>query len=60
MLIPPDKLRSLYDQIIKNALTCEGQGTSIYIFVANETDALCSLKMLTVTFLVHNLFYRHF
>jgi hypothetical protein len=60
MLIPPDKLRSLYDQIIKNALTCEGQGTSIYIFVANETDALCSLKMLTVNFDIANQFYRHF
>ncbi len=49
MLIPRDKLRWLYDQIIKNALTCEGEGTSIYIFVSNETDSLCSLKMLTVT-----------
>ena len=49
MLIPLDKLKSLYDQIIKNALTCEGQGTSIYIFMTNETDSLCSLKMLTVS-----------
>lgn len=49
MLIPLDKLRSLYDQIIKNALSCEGLGTSIYIFVTNETDSLCSLKMITVS-----------
>ena len=49
MLIPLDKLRTLYDAIIKNALTSEGQGTSIYIFATNETDSLCALKMLTVT-----------
>jgi hypothetical protein len=48
MLIPPEKLSSLYEQIIKNALGCEGQGTSIYIFVSNESDSLCALKMLTV------------
>ena len=48
MLIPPEKLSSLYEQIIKNALGCEGQGTSIYIFVSNEADSLCALKMLTV------------
>jgi hypothetical protein len=48
MLLPPEKLRGLYEQIIKNALTCEGQGTSIYIFVTNEADSLCALKMLTV------------
>ena len=51
MLIPLDKLRSLYDQIIKNALTCEGKGTSICIFASNELDSLCSLRMLTVTIL---------
>ena len=48
MLIPLEKLRSLYDQLLRNALDCEGKGTTIYIFVSNETDSLCSLKMLTV------------
>lgn len=51
MLIPLDRLRTLYDRIIKNALTTEGQGNSIYIFTTNETDSLCALKMLTVSLL---------
>jgi hypothetical protein len=49
MLIPLDKLRLVYDQILMNAIPCEGQGTSIYIFVTNETDSLCSLKLITVS-----------
>lgn len=49
MLLPPDRLRDLYNEILKNALTSEGQGTSIYIFISNEIDSLCSLKMLTVS-----------
>lgn len=49
MLIPLDKLKFLYEQLLKNALdpTLKGANT-VQIFVSNETDSICALKMLTV------------
>ena len=35
----------MYQSIIQNAL--EGGGVATYIFVSNETDSLCALKILT-------------
>ena len=48
MLIPPQNLRAYYKEMIANSLNKEKQGTTIYIFVTNEADSLCALKMLTV------------
>ena len=53
MLIPQDKLRLLYEQLLKSSLDTDIQGASgaIQIFVTNETDSLCALKMITVKLL---------
>lgn len=48
MLISLDELKRLYNFIIQNAIECEGQGCTTYIITANDTDSLCSLKILTV------------
>ena len=45
MKIPLDRIKQLYQLIVENAL--DSQGISTYIFVSNETDSLCALKILT-------------
>ena len=34
---------------MQQALSCEGQGCSTYLICSNDTDSLCSLKILTVS-----------
>ena len=45
MKIPLDQIKQLYDNIVENAL--DAGGVSTYIFVSNETDSLCALKVLS-------------
>ena len=45
MKIKLDEIKRMYESIIQNAL--EGGGVATYIFVSNETDSLCALKILT-------------
>jgi hypothetical protein len=45
MKIPLDQIKRLYTNIVENAL--DAGGVSTYIFVSNETDSLCSLKVLS-------------
>jgi len=47
MLIPLDRIKNLYLQIIKNANESDQYGCTTYIFVSNETDSLCALRILT-------------
>lgn len=47
MLIPLDQIIRLYRQIVKNAMKCDGQGSTINILVSNDTDSLAALKILT-------------
>ena len=50
MLIPLDKLRYFYDRILQNALDSDLKGANtVQIFVSNETDSLCALKIITVS-----------
>lgn len=49
MLISLEKLKQLYARIIDDALETEHLGCTTYIFVANDTDALCALRILTVS-----------
>lgn len=49
MLVPLNQLKLLYSQILAEALKSDGEGCSIYIFVANDTDALAALKIFTVS-----------
>lgn len=50
MLIPLDKLRYFYDRILQNALDADLKGANtVQIFVSNETDSLCALKIITVS-----------
>jgi len=44
-----DHIKKVYQQIIQRALQTEGEGCTTYIFVSNDTDALCALKILTVS-----------
>jgi hypothetical protein len=46
MLIPQDQLKLLYLNLVKESLKCEG--CTVYILCANDTDSLCSLRILTV------------
>ena len=47
MLIPLEKIKQLYSQIIDNALQSEKDGCTTYILVSNDTDAICALRILT-------------
>lgn len=49
MLIHLDKIKELYAQIIRDALETENIGCTTYILVANDADALCALRILTVS-----------
>ena len=49
MLVPLDKLKQLYNQLKQNAYDAESGGCTTCIFVANDTDAICALRMLTVS-----------
>jgi hypothetical protein len=52
MLVPLNQLKLIYNQILSEALKTDGEGCSITIFVANDTDALSALKIVTVSLLV--------
>ena len=47
MLIPLDQIVQLYRKIVKDAVKCDGQGSTINILVSNDTDSLAALKILT-------------
>jgi hypothetical protein len=47
MLITHDQLKQLYLNLVKQSLQCEG--CTVYILCANDTDSLCSLKIITVS-----------
>jgi hypothetical protein len=49
MLIPLHNIKHAYQQILKEALECEGLGCTIYIFVSNDVDSLTSFKILSVS-----------
>ena len=49
MLTPLERIKHLYVKIINDALESESQGCTTYILVANDTDALCALRILTVS-----------
>ena len=51
MIIPLDKLKQLYLQIVKHANESGQYGCTTFIFVSNETDSLCALRILTVRLL---------
>jgi hypothetical protein len=53
MLTPLERIKHLYAQIIRDALETENLGCTTYIFVANDTDALCALRILTVSLSDH-------
>ena len=40
MLIPLDQIVQLYRKIVKDAVKCDGQGSTINILVSNDTDSL--------------------
>lgn len=46
MLITQDQLKQLYLNLVRESLSCEG--CTVYILCANDTDSLCSLKIITV------------
>eukprot|EP00347_Sterkiella_histriomuscorum_P008958 403343083 len=46
MLFLPDKLRQLYDQILRNGIVNHGPAQVTQIFVSNEVDSICSLRIL--------------
>jgi hypothetical protein len=50
MLTPLDRIKLLYAKIIKDALESENQGCTTYIFVSNDTDSLCAMRILTVSY----------
>lgn len=52
MLIPLHKIKFAYQQILKDALECDGLGCTIYILVSNDVDSLTSFKILSVSFLI--------
>ena len=60
MLIPLLNIKKVYQNIINKALDCNGQGCPVYIFVTNDTDSLCALKMLTVKFDYSITLFRHY
>ena len=53
MLIPLNNFKKVYENIINQALEAEKEGTTIYIFISNDSDSLCALKMIK-TLLKHN------
>jgi len=49
MLTPLERIKHLYTKIINDALESENFGCTCFIFVSNDTDALCALRILTVS-----------
>lgn len=49
MLTPLDRIKVLYAKIINDALESEKNGCTTYIFVSNDTDSLCAMRILTVS-----------
>ena len=49
MLTPLDRIKVLYAKIINDAVDSEKNGCTTYIFVSNDTDSLCAMRILTVS-----------
>ena len=47
MLIPLERIKQHYANIINDALESEKSGCTTYILVSNDVDALCALRILT-------------
>lgn len=52
MRVPKERLKILYETILKSALQCDGQGCTLFILVSNDTDSVACLKILTVSYLL--------
>jgi hypothetical protein len=48
MRLPLDKIKRLYTQLLADSAG-EQTGTSVYIFIANDCDSICSFKILSVS-----------
>lgn len=49
MLIPLNQIRQIYHTMLSMALEKESRGCTMYIFVTNDTDSLCALRIFTVS-----------
>ena len=50
MLIPLNQIRQIYHTMLTMALDKESRGCTMYIFVTNDTDSLCALRIFTVSY----------
>lgn len=49
MLIPLSQIRQIYHAMLNAALENESRGCTMYIFVSNDADSLCALRIFTVS-----------
>ncbi len=49
MLIPLNQIRQIYHTMLNAALEKENRGCTMYIFVSNDPDSLCALRIFTVS-----------
>ena len=49
MLIPLAQIRQLYLRMLNSTIQKERLGCTVQIFVANDTDSLCALRIFTVS-----------
>ena len=55
MLIPLNQIRQIYHTMLNAALEKESRGCTMYIFVSNDPDSLCALRIFTVSISIWDL-----